>query len=216
VLNSSNLIAEWVLGSIQYLEFVTVFANFGHKKSDIFRQGIHQPFSCGQSGVLIRVLFSPRMDMQDHFADRLIAAVQAKNNPLMVGLDPRPDRLPFDFEPKSSLDATADAFEYFCKGIIDVVAPLVACVKPQSAFFEMLGPVGMSALWNVIQYAKSKDLLVVLDAKRGDIGSTAAAYASAFLGDRSTASVWGCDAVTVNPFLGDDSLSPFVECCKAT
>jgi orotidine-5'-phosphate decarboxylase len=103
----------------------------------------------------------------------------------------------------------ATAYRDFCHRIIDVVAPLVAVVKPQAAFFEQLGPDGMVALAQVVQYARDCGLLVILDGKRNDIGSTAAAYADAYLGP--TQSPWGCDALTVSPYLGDDSLSPFVE-----
>ena len=97
----------------------------------------------------------------------------------------------------------------FCRDVIDVVAPLVPAVKPQAAFFEQLGPAGGAALSEVIAYATSKNLLVILDGKRGDIGSTAVAYAEAYLGRDQSA--WGADALTVNPYLGDDSLEPFVE-----
>jgi orotidine-5'-phosphate decarboxylase len=94
--------------------------------------------------------------------------------------------------------------------VIDVVAPLVAVVKPQAAFFEELGPPGMECLEKVILYAQSKGLLVVLDGKRNDIGSTATAYAQGLLG-RGGQSPWGADALTVSPYLGDDSLEPFVD-----
>ena len=104
--------------------------------------------------------------------------------------------------------ATAAAYKAFCCGIIDVVADLVPAVKPQAAFFEQLGPAGCAALADVVRYARSRNLVVVMDAKRGDIGSTAMAYASAYLGESSP---WGADALTVNPYLGDDSLTPFVD-----
>lgn len=143
------------------------------------------------------------------FIDRLCEAIQHKGNPVMVGLDPRADLLPEPLRPAGGdLGATADAFEQFCRGVIDVAAPLVAIVKPQAAFFEQLGPRGMSALAAVIAYARQKGLLVVVDGKRNDIGSTAAAYAEAYLGVDSP---WGGDALTVSPYLGDDSLEPFVE-----
>ncbi|MEX0712226.1 MAG: orotidine-5'-phosphate decarboxylase [Pirellulales bacterium] len=87
-------------------------------------------------------------------------------------------------------------------------AGLVPAVKPQSACFEQLGPAGMQALADVVRYARQRGLLVLLDGKRNDIGSTAAAYAEGFLGADSP---WGADALTVNPYLGDDSLQPFVE-----
>jgi len=107
------------------------------------------------------------------------------------------------------LEAVAQAFLRFCRGVIDVVAPLVPAVKPQAAFFEQLGPAGMAALAEVIDYAGDRGLLVILDAKRGDIGSTAAAYAAGLLGPKDLGP-WGADAVTVNPYLGADSLAPFV------
>ncbi len=110
--------------------------------------------------------------------------------------------------------AVAEAFRVFCRGIIDVVARLVPAVKPQVAFFEEVGPHGMVALADVIRYAASKQLLVVVDGKRNDIGSTATAYAHGWLG-AGTASPWGGDALTISPYLGDDSLDPFVEVCDA-
>jgi len=143
-----------------------------------------------------------------HFADRLIAAVRRKGNPVLVGLDPRAESLPPGLIAGEGLEATASSFVSFCRGVIDVVAPLVAAVKPQAAFFEQLGPAGMRALKEVIDYATSKELLVILDGKRNDIGSTAAGYAEAYLGANSP---WGCDALTVSPYLGDDSLTPFVD-----
>jgi len=146
-------------------------------------------------------------DSIKHFGDRLIAAIKTKRTPLVVGLDPRWDNLP---EELKSLGDRAEAFERFCKSIIDEVADKVPAVKPQSAFFEQLGPAGVAALGNVTAYAHSKGLLTIMDAKRGDIGSTAAAYAKAYL-DRSDAGPWQCDSLTVNPYLGDDSLSPFCE-----
>jgi orotidine-5'-phosphate decarboxylase len=87
---------------------------------------------------------------------------------------------------------------------------MVPCVKPQAAFFEALGPSGMQALANVIQHARRANLLVITDAKRNDIGTTATAYADAYLG---AASPWGSDSLTVSPYLGRDSLEPFVEVC---
>jgi orotidine-5'-phosphate decarboxylase len=110
--------------------------------------------------------------------------------------------------------ATARGFIAFRQGVLDVVAPLVAAVKPQAAFFEQLGPAGMSALKVVIDYAAARGLLVILDGKRNDIGSTAQGYAEAYLGAGET-SPWGCDALTVSPYLGDDSLTPFVETASA-
>jgi orotidine-5'-phosphate decarboxylase len=150
-----------------------------------------------------------------HFADRLIAAVHAKGNPVLVGLDPRAESLPPGFiaGDRSPEDVSFGYCE-FCKRVIDVVAPLVPAVKPQAAFFEQLGPAGCFALKAVIDYAAASGLLVILDGKRNDIGSTALGYADAYLGP-GDASPWGCDALTVSPYLGDDSLTPFVETAKA-
>ena len=148
-----------------------------------------------------------------HFADRLVAKVKAKSSVVMVGLDPRLDRLPAAVAPSANTDVEqAGAYRRFCEGVIDAVSDHVPIVKPQAAFFEQLGPAGMQALHAVVQYARSRGLLVLLDAKRGDIGSTAEAYAGAYLGEESA---WKADALTVNPYLGDDSLTPFVDACQA-
>jgi orotidine-5'-phosphate decarboxylase len=145
-----------------------------------------------------------------HFADRLITAVRSKKTPVLVGLDPRAENLPPGLISAEGYEAAASGFASFCRGVIDVVAPLVPAVKPQAAFFEQLGPPGMRALKEVMDYAASKNLIVILDGKRNDIGSTAQGYAEAYLGPGVT-SPWGADALTVSPYLGDDSLTPFVE-----
>jgi orotidine-5'-phosphate decarboxylase len=150
------------------------------------------------------------------FGDRLAQAVLDKRNPVCVGLDPRWTQLPKALNQKSnaSFAEQAQAFEKFCFEIIDVVHPLVPVVKPQSAFFEELGPEGVMALANVCRYASSKGLIVIMDAKRGDIGTTATAYANAYLG-RGSQSPFGADALTVNPYLGTDALDPFVSKCDS-
>jgi len=151
------------------------------------------------------------------FGDRLSSAVHSHGNPVCVGLDPRLAQLPASLR-ANGLDSFADqalAFERFCCEIIDIVCGMVPIVKPQSAFFEELGPHGLMALAKVCHYAASKGLLVIMDAKRNDIGTTAAAYANAYLG-RSNASPFGCDALTVSPYLGTDSLEPFVSRCQST
>lgn len=147
------------------------------------------------------------------FPDRLARAVQSRGNPVLVGLDPRAEMLPPGLAAAAGAGDPAElapAFERFCRGVIDVVGPLVAAVKPQAAFFEEIGPPGMSALARVVRYAQRSGLLVVLDGKRNDIGSTAAAYARGLLG-REGQSPWAADALTVSPYLGGDSLEPFVE-----
>jgi orotidine-5'-phosphate decarboxylase len=143
------------------------------------------------------------------FADRLAEAVRRCGNPVCVGLDPRYEQLPpASVRSKASnLHDRAAAYQGFCRGVIDVVAPLVPAVKPQLAFFEQLGPPGMEVFHAVVQHARKAGLLVILDGKRNDIGSTAEAYADAYLGAES---VWGGDALTVNPFLGADTLLPFI------
>jgi orotidine-5'-phosphate decarboxylase len=151
-----------------------------------------------------------------HFADRLSAAVVRCGNPVLVGLDPRWEQLPEAVKSGNSAAtyrSMAADYQKFCLGVLDVVAPLVAAVKPQAAFFEQLGPPGMEALAAVIDYARSKDVLVILDGKRNDIGSTASAYAQGYLGAEQ--SPWKADALTVSPYLGDDSLTPFTEVCDA-
>jgi len=150
--------------------------------------------------------------MKRHFGDDLVVAVKRAGNPVVVGLDPRWESLPSSFVRKSNddLETKALAYQQFCQEVVDVVAPLVPAVKPQAAFFEECGPAGMNALANVIAYARQRNLLVIFDGKRNDIGSTAEAYARGILG-RDGQSGWEADAVTVSPYLGADSLQPFIE-----
>ncbi|MGE0378774.1 MAG: orotidine-5'-phosphate decarboxylase [Planctomycetaceae bacterium] len=151
------------------------------------------------------------------YAARLERAIQNKRTPACVGLDPRWDKLPAALKgragsrPRDAV-AVADAYSEFCRRVIDVVAPLVPVVKPQAAFFEELGPPGTAALAEVIHHARRAGLIVVCDAKRGDIGTTAEAYARGYLaGEHAEAAAWGADALTVNPYLGVDTLQPFVD-----
>lgn len=148
-----------------------------------------------------------------NFADRLADAVIRTGSVTCVGLDPRKAQLPAAIRDSVSGDAAdgwAAAYTQFCTEIIDVVAGLVPCVKPQAAFFEQLGPAGMISLGEVIAHARNAGLIVITDGKRNDIGSTATAYADAYLG---ASSPWGSDSLTVSPYLGRDSLEPFVEVC---
>ena len=121
------------------------------------------------------------------FADRLADAVERKRSQLVVGLDPVVDVLPVELrgEAAAGRSAAAVAVERFCKGIVDAVAPYVVAIKPQAAFFEALGTNGWQALEQVSRYARDAGLLVIADAKRCDIGSTARAYAAAFLEPRN-------------------------------
>jgi orotidine-5'-phosphate decarboxylase len=151
------------------------------------------------------------------FADRLADAVRRTGNPLCVGLDPRWESLPASFRTRfggASLEAVAATYEAFCLRILDLIQGRVGVVKPQSAFFELCGPPGLVALQNVIRRAKDLGLLVILDSKRGDIASTADAYANAAFGGfaigQTRHPVWAADALTVNPYLGADAVEPFI------
>ena len=149
------------------------------------------------------------------FPDRLADAVERKRSQLLVGLDPRPDLLPVELAGDAHLSraAAAEASARFCCGIVDAVAPHVVGVKPQLAFFEALGADGMRAFEAVCGYARSAGLLVLADAKRGDIGSTSRAYAAAYVEPHGDAPPLA-DALTVNPYLGRDSLDPFLRACR--
>ena len=147
--------------------------------------------------------------MTSDFASRLFAAIDRVGNPAMVGLDPRLDHLPEPYKSRATegVDAAASALIDFHRELLDLLAGKVAVVKPQAAFFETLGAAGFAALGQAVEDAKQRDILVVMDAKRGDIGSTSTAYARAFLsGEVYPAS----DALTVNPYLGEDACEPFV------
>src|SRR5919199_3190171 len=148
------------------------------------------------------------------FGDRLAEAVERKRSQLVVGLDPRPDLLPVELRGDAHLgrEHAAQACARFCCGLVDAVAPYVVAVKPQLAFFEALGADGVRAFEHVCAYARSAELLVIADGKRGDVGSTARAYASAYLeGTEGRGPV--ADALTVNPYLGRDAVEPFLAAC---
>jgi orotidine-5'-phosphate decarboxylase len=149
-----------------------------------------------------------------NFGDRVAEAVERKRSCLCVGLDPRIDLLPPEvitgLHPGAS--GRARAYERFCTGVIDAVVDDAVAVKPQVAFFEALGGAGISALERVCAHAREAGLLVIVDGKRGDIASTAEAYAEAWLRGRDGAAPAG-DALTVNPYLGSDSLGPFLAAC---
>lgn len=135
-----------------------------------------------------------------NFASRLLKAIELKGNPVCVGLDPFRE-----YFVKAGLTFDSASITRFCFGIIEEVAPLVPAVKLQAACFEVLGSLGFAVLERVAQYASTKGLVVILDAKRGDIGTTSMAYAEAYLGPDSA-----YDALTVNPYLGTDSIYPFI------
>jgi orotidine-5'-phosphate decarboxylase len=142
-----------------------------------------------------------------HFADQLIVATRTLNTPLCVGLDPFSDQIPALFGQAGEL-ATLEAF--FTQ-VIDAVAGKVPVVKPQIGLFEPWGSAGVALTGRLSSYARDKGLLVILDAKRGDIGSTAEGYARAYLGPRAEVA---CDCITINPYLGLDSLEPFAAMAK--
>jgi orotidine-5'-phosphate decarboxylase len=173
-----------------------------------------------------------------NFADRLAAAVEQKASAVCLGIDPQLELFPAPLAhlaASTRRDVAAAAVQRFCDELLDAVADVVAVVKPQVAFFERLGPPGWIALERLVSAAQRRGLLVVADAKRGDIASTAAAYADYFLGDASDEDGGidagrtqpaapdagpatgpaelrglGADAMTLNPYLGADSLEPFL------
>lgn len=157
----------------------------------------------------------------DNFADRLIDAVKRKGNPCVVGLDPRVDQMPnfiTDALTEKSPESVRQAIAHFHRTVLDAAAQLVPAVKPQIAFYEQYGLGGILAFMDTIQMAKERGLIVIVDAKRNDIAATAEAYANAFLG--RTRLPWGdepvfdADCVTISPFLGRDSLNPFLKACS--
>ena len=139
--------------------------------------------------------------------EKLSSLIAEKNSPIVMGLDPRLEYIP-DFMAENV--SAGEAIFNFNRALIDCAADLIPAVKPQSAFYEMYGLEGMTALEKTIKYAKEAGLYVILDAKRGDIGSTAEAYAEAVFGPNSA----GADCVTVNGYLGSDGVLPFVKYAK--
>ena len=159
-----------------------------------------------------------------NFADKLIATVNNKESHACVGLDPRWGRIPEEIRSKAvankgeTLAAVGEAIIQFNQGLIDAVAPYVPAVKPQIAFYEQYGYQGIKAFEETITYAQERDLLVISDAKRNDIGSTAKAYADGHLGETQSllgvSSKLSADALTVTPYLGWDGIKPFVRNCQ--
>jgi orotidine-5'-phosphate decarboxylase len=157
------------------------------------------------------------------FSTKLNQKILEKNSRACIGLDPRLEWLPENIVSAAvknhgkTFAAAGEAITIFNKQVIDVVAEYVPVVKPQMAFYEQYGPAGLQAFWDTVRYAKEHDLLVVSDAKRGDIDSTAQAYANSLLGTtnlfETETKVYDVDCVTINPFLGEDSLIPFIETC---
>lgn len=151
-------------------------------------------------------------------ADRLLAEIDKKQTPCIVGLDPTLEMIPEHRVEGDSFKEVADTFTVFNFDIIDAVADLVPAVKPQIAFYERYGTEGIRAFKSTVDYARSKGLVVIEDGKRNDISSTALAYAEAHLGFVKTPSgtepSFNLDLLTVNPYLGSDGLRPFVDVCR--
>ncbi len=158
------------------------------------------------------------------FVDRLIDSIREKNNPTVVGLDPKIEYIPAFIKEKSfkeygiNLKGASEAIIQFNKMIIDAIYDQVPAVKPQLAYYEMYGVDGMYAFDETCKYAKSKGLIVIADGKRNDIGTTAEAYSKAFLGTTTInqeikQKAFDVDALTVSPYLGEDGIKPFIDDC---
>ena len=152
--------------------------------------------------------------------DNLIEKIKETNNPTVMGLDPRYDMIPEVVRNKYSndLDGISKAILEYNKELIDNTYDIIPAIKPQLAFYEMFGIEGMKVFKETCKYAKEKGMIVIADAKRGDIGSTAKGYSNAYLGQTQIGgeniSVFdNIDFLTVNPYLGVDSITPFVEDC---
>ncbi|MBC7289094.1 MAG: orotidine-5'-phosphate decarboxylase [Armatimonadetes bacterium] len=142
-----------------------------------------------------------------NFADVLFDAIREKDSRLCVGIDPRPDDLPAELGGEEASASQAEAVIEFCSRIIYAVADVAVAVKFQSAFFEELGPAGIAGMEALASIARNAGLLTIADVKRGDIGSTAEAYAAAYLRGASRPLF---DAITVSPYFGTDGVQPFI------
>jgi orotidine-5'-phosphate decarboxylase len=157
-----------------------------------------------------------------NYADRLLSAIEKKGSPCIVGLDPRLDLMP-DFirtnvQDRPQAEAVRCAITNFNQAVIETVNEVVPAVKLQIAFYEQYGLPGLHAFEDTIRLARDFGLIVIVDAKRNDISSTAEAYANAFLGRTNIfghlEAIFDVDCITVSPFLGRDSLIPFVNACS--
>ncbi|HIR97696.1 MAG TPA: orotidine-5'-phosphate decarboxylase [Candidatus Merdisoma faecalis] len=156
--------------------------------------------------------------------NKLIAKIQKTKAPIVVGLDPMLSYIPEHIQKKAfeeygeTLEGAAEAIWQFNKEIVDKTYDLIPAVKPQIAMYEQFGIEGLKAYKKTIDYCKSKDLVVIGDIKRGDIGSTSAAYAVGHLGKIQVGSKcyvpFDEDFATVNPYLGSDGVKPFIEVCQ--
>ena len=152
--------------------------------------------------------------------DILIEKIKETNNPTVMGLDPRYEMIPEFIRNKyeKNIEGACKAILEFNKGLIDSVEGIIPAVKPQVAFYEMFGIEGIKVFNETCKYAKQKNMIVIADAKRGDIGSTAEGYSNAFLGKTPIGdekiSIYDVDFITVNPYLGIDGVKPFIDDCK--
>ena len=153
--------------------------------------------------------------------NKLIANIKKTGAPIVVGLDPMLNYIPKQIQENAykefgeTLEGAAEAIWQFNKGIVDATYDLIPAVKPQIAMYEQFGLPGLAAYKRTIDYCKEKNLVVIGDIKRGDIGSTSAAYATAHLGKiqigSKTYAPFDEDFATVNPYLGTDGVKPFVD-----
>ncbi len=156
--------------------------------------------------------------------NKLISNIRKTNAPIVVGLDPMLNYIPEHVQKKAfaefgeTLEGAAEAIWQYNKGIVDATCDLIPAVKPQIAMYEQFGIPGLIAYKKTVEYCKAKDLVVIGDIKRGDIGSTSAAYAVGHLGQVQVGSKkyagFDEDFATVNPYLGSDGVKPFMDVCK--
>ncbi len=152
--------------------------------------------------------------------DKLIDRIRETNNPTVIGIDPKYDMIPECIKNKyeQNMEGVAKAIEEFNKALIDATFDIIPAVKINIAFYEMYGLEGMKVFEETCKYAKEKGMLVMADIKRGDIGSTSKAYSNAFLGrtqiGEKEEKIYDVDFVTLNPYMGIDSVKPFIEDCK--
>ena len=151
--------------------------------------------------------------MADHFGDKLVKKIRDTKSFLCLGIDPHLDLIPNIFDLQNNSSNIITKVEKFCFSLLDSAKDLVPAIKPQIALFEQLGPDGMKLLASLCKYAQSLNFLIIMDAKRGDIGSTSQAYANAYLGENAP---YPSDAMTINPWLGIDSLDPFFKKASET
>jgi len=160
-----------------------------------------------------------------NFADRLLARIAQLDNPTVMGLDPMLEYIPASLveqarkDSDGPLESAGTAIAVFNRRLIDCVADIIPAVKPQLAYYEQYGVPGIEAFHETCAYARQKGMLVIADGKRNDIGTTASAYARAYLGettfwDQDLRTVHDVDALTINPYLGSDGIDPFLEQCR--